>query len=186
MEAIQLRDSFYNYSVSQNEIKNAGLRLFVLFLGKKSSVSLNQLRYYKFCEFIAVKTSLLLPEQLPPTERSAYFHCLRVYLQITCWSTLSFENINPQEWGWKLFDGHYSPIKTDLEVAPDNLLKFIRCKCQLTSKNPCSTAICSCQKNGLRCVSACAGCHGTNCKNEEPMQVDVNIDDGNEDFGNLV
>ena len=186
MGAMQLCDTFYSPSVSQDDINDAGLQLFVLFLSQKLSVSLNQLRYYKFCELIAIKRSLLLPEQLPPTERSAYSHCIRVFLQVNYWSTLSFRNIDPQDWGWKLLDGRYSPIKTDLEVAPSHLLKFIRCKCKITSKNPCSTNICSCRKNGLRCGSACGVCHGTNYRNEEPIQLDVDIEYKHEDLDDVV
>ena len=63
---------------------------------------------------------------------------------------------------------------------------MVRCKCKFTSKNQCGTAMCSCRKNGLSCVSACGECHGVGCNNEfnaavtadEDDDVDA-IDDGN-------
>ena len=39
MGAMQLCDTFYSSSVSQDDINDAGLRLFVLFLSQKLSVS---------------------------------------------------------------------------------------------------------------------------------------------------
>jgi len=72
-----------------------------------------------------------------------------------------------------------SPIMTDLDAAPENLLQFIRCKCKLTSKNPCGTNICSCRKNGLKCVTACGDCRGEDCKNSEEIEDNDSIDEQN-------
>jgi hypothetical protein len=44
--------------------------------------------------------------------------------------------------------------------APADLLKFIRCYCKVTSKNPCSSNSCTCHNNGLKCVTACGDCRG--------------------------
>ena len=68
--------------------------------------------------------------------------------------------LDPKQWGWKLEGSVFTPILTDLHAAPDSLLKFVRCKCKLLYKNSCSTNICSCRKNGLKCVTACGDCHG--------------------------
>ena len=67
---------------------------------------------------------------------------------------------------WTLQDNEYSPIQTDKDIAPENLLKFMRCKFKLTSKNLCGTTTCSC-KNGLKCVTACGGCCGGGCNNAQ-------------------
>ena len=74
---------------------------------------------------------------------------------------------------------------TDLAAAPDSLLKFVRCKCKLTSKNPCSTSICSCRKNGLKCVTACGDCHGEVCSNSEEIVLDTEEETGSTDAGNV-
>ena len=63
---------------------------------------------------------------------------------------------------------------TDLNAAPDNILCFIRCNCNISKKRPCSTNTCSCKKHGLVCVSACGNCNGIDCENCEN---EVDMDD---------
>ena len=94
------------------------------------------------------------PESLPPSERAAYFHALRVYLQVQEWNTLQESNLNPEDWGWMLEENSFVPIMTDESPAPDELLNVIRCNCRLTSKTPCGSNNCSCRANGLNCVAA--------------------------------
>ena len=60
-----------------------------------------------------------LIERLPPTEGAAFFHSLRVHHQVIL---LSNEG---------LCNGVGNLIMTDLDPAPDNMRKFIRCKCKL-------------------------------------------------------
>ena len=55
----------------------------------------------------------------------------------------------------------------DLEPAPETLLKFIQCKCKLSTTNPCGNNTCSCHKHGLKCVIACGDCRGESCRNAE-------------------
>ena len=61
---------------------------------------------------------------------------------------------------------------TDLNAAPDNILCFIRCNCNISKKRPCSTNSCSCKKHGLVCVSACGNCNEIDCENCE-NEVDI-------------
>ena len=144
-------------NATEQQIGRAGIRLFVIAFGGKEEDSLNKLRFLRFMQMIASKT-MLDPQKLPPTGRAAYFHSLRVHLQIIMWSKLSIDILDPKQWGWKLSGSIYAPIMTDLEAAPENLLKFMRCKCKLLSRNPCGTNLCSCRKNGLKCVAACGDC----------------------------
>ena len=58
----------------------------------------------------------------------------------------------------------------------------MRCNCKPTSKHPCSTNVCSCRRSRLRCVSPYGGCHGNKCVNEEPMQHDVDVENGGGSF----
>ena len=44
---------------------------------------------------------------------------------------------------------------------------IIRCKCKISTKNPCSSIMCTCRKNGLPCLSSCIGCRGEECSNCE-------------------
>ncbi len=94
---------------------------------------------------------------------------LRVHLQVMLWKRLTHEDLefDPERWGWKLDGTRLSSIMTDLAAAPKALLKFVRCKCKLTSTNPCGTNTCSCRKHGLKCITACGDCRGVNCLNAE-------------------
>ena len=79
---------------------------------------------------------LIESEKMPPTKRSAYFHGLRVHLQVIKWTVLDEElNLPPEKWAWKIENDSFNPITTDKAVAPDDLLKIIRCKCKSKSKN---------------------------------------------------
>ena len=78
-----------NPNALQEEIGQAGLRLFVILYGGKQQDSLNGLRYAKFMEMVSSSKTSIDPQKLPPTERTAYFHYLRVHLQVIIWSNLS-------------------------------------------------------------------------------------------------
>ena len=125
----------------------------------------------------------LQPESLPPTEHALMFHAYRVHLQVAQWKTLSLNCLNPLEWGWSLKDGTMTPVMTDLEPAPERLLRFIRCKCKISNKNVCAGNICSCVRRGLKCVSACSGCRGESCCNSiVPAELPVDDDYNESDF----
>ena len=132
-------------------------------------------------------TKTIEPQSLPPTERAAYFHSLRVHLQVAQCKTLCLSVLVPTDWGWKVEKGALVPITTDKEAGPQNLLNFIRCKCKLTSKNTCGTNICSCRKNGLFCVPACGDCRGENCNNVAAIDFEDDVDETDDflDDGNI-
>ena len=56
---------------------------------------------------------------------------------------------------------------TDLEPAPESLLKFVQCKCKLSTANSCGRNTCSCCKHGLKYATACGHCRGESCRNAE-------------------
>ncbi|KAK6175983.1 hypothetical protein SNE40_014355 [Patella caerulea] len=156
----------------QQTVGDAGCKLFSLMYGEPD-VSLTKLRHQRFDSMMAEKNSITLP-RIPPTVRAAYYHALRVHLQVVVWLQLNESELNASEWGWKKTPEGYEPIMTDLPAAPESVLNFVRCKCK-SPKNQCGTMICSCRKNGLKCVSACGGCHGESCRNSE--DVDLEDDD---------
>lgn len=121
---------------------------------------------FSFKVFNMVCNGTIEPEKLPPTEEAAEYHGLRVDLQVVQWKILNKSfNLVPTDWGWKENENHLIPIPTTKEVAPENLLKVIRCKCKSTN-NQCGTNVCTCRKHGIKCMPACGGCHGENCKNK--------------------
>ena len=57
------------------------------------------------CKVYEMASSKLKLEKLPPTERAAYLHCLRVYLGIQEWTTLEDNDQEVVNLGWTL-DGN--------------------------------------------------------------------------------
>ena len=144
-------------------VGNAGISIFCNLYGGEMGESLTALRYRKYNELIA-NNKTIQPERLPPTERAAYHHSLRVHLQVMRWIHLDNSKLNALEWGRKLDRGLLRPVMTDAAPAPDDILKFIKCNCKALN-NLCGSYQCSCRKNGMKCVPACGICHGLSCSN---------------------
>ena len=187
MKNIQVSEEMWQISLlmgdscmTAEEISKAGVHLFVIPFGGKQDDSLNYLRYVKFLE-MASSSKAIDPQKLPPTERAAHFHSLRVHLQVVLWKRLTHKDsqLDPEQWGWKLDGTTLTPVMTDMAAAPETLLNFVRCKCKLSSRNPCGTNACSCRKNDLKCVTACGDCRGENCRNAE----DIILSSEEETFG---
>ncbi|KAK3895578.1 hypothetical protein Pcinc_000716 [Petrolisthes cinctipes] len=119
--------------------------------------SLNELRLKRFHAQVTDNKTAIHPRNLPPTSSSTKFHSLRVYHQVQEWMGNS---LPPEEWGWRIQDGHFIPIHSDQDPAPQFLLKLVRCKC----KFGCSTMRCPCRRQGLDCTLACLECRGA-CAN---------------------
>ena len=136
--------------------------------------SLEDFRYHQFMQAVATLKITIKPQSLAPTVSANKYHSMRVHFQVIEWKTLMSVELNPLDWGWKLSNGHYCPIMTDLNAAPDNILRCIPCNCNISKKRPCSTNTCSCKKHGLVCVSACGNCNGIDCENYEN---EVGMDD---------
>ena len=92
------------------------------------------MRYSKYMEIAATKDEIKI-ELLPPSENAAQQHSYRVYLQVTDWKFLEEVHVNPLEWGWILRNELYHPVYTEQPAAPADLLKFVRCKCKLSSNS---------------------------------------------------
>ena len=183
-ELQQILYLMHSADASPEDIGKAGIQAFIIMYGGKQADSLNHLRYAKYMGMVS--TGNIDPQKLPPTERAAHYHSLRVHLQVIMWKKLTsdHDDLDPKQWGWKHNGKVLSPIVTDINAAPENLLKFVRCKCKLSSKNPCGTSMCSCRKHGLKCVTACEDCRGENCNNaEEILDVEEdNFEEGNFDL----
>ena len=123
---------------------------------------ISKLRYNTFMHSAATATITIKPQSLPPTDRGAYFHSLRVHLQVIEWKSLMSVTLPAEDWGWKLQNGMYEPVMTDLASAPENILKFVRCNCKLMGKKVCGMNPCTCRRTGLKCISArgCKRRHG--------------------------
>ena len=124
----------------------------------------------------AVATCTVLEhETLPPAECAMYFDSLWVHLQVCQW-----KHTQVKTWriGWTFVGKVLKPIRTDMQPAPESVLKFVHCKCKSTSKNVCRTNLCSCRKHGLKCMVARSECRGELCGNS----VDIIEEDYDEDM----
>ena len=65
-----------------DEVGYAGLRLFCPFYGGTKT---DTLRYAKYMTMMA-KSNKVVPQRLPPTERAAHYHSLRVHFQVGRWT----------------------------------------------------------------------------------------------------
>lgn len=119
-KAQKLFDCFMDSSSLQNEIGDAGIKLFVMLYNGKPGDTLTELRYNTYMK-MAASASRIVPSKLPPTERTAWYHSLRVYLQVWQWKSLMDCNLSPLEWGWKIINGKMAPIMTD-QVTISQLL----------------------------------------------------------------
>ena len=119
------------------------------------------------------KTGVLRPESLPPTDRAAAQHSLRVYLQLQDWLVLKSMSQDPKEYSWYLTSGGaYEPIQTLDAIVPLSLIKLVSCNCT----GDCTTRRCYCKNNNVKCIAACATCHGDQCKNIDDETTDTNDD----------
>ena len=64
----------------------------------RENETLTALRHWKYIKMV-ISSNIVNPENLPPTERAAYFHALRVHLQVAQWKTLSLICLEPKDWG---------------------------------------------------------------------------------------
>jgi len=175
-DGLALSEIVGSETASIADVSQAGLRLLTMLYSGKQSDTLNHLRYVTYMHLIARSSTRPRPERLPPTERAAHFHVLRVHLQVVQWKSLMATNLDPENWGWKLKDAMYVPVATDLKAAPRDILNVISCRCRSSTgtRQQCSSTMCSCRKHGLQCVAACLHCNGEDCDNaSHPTTVEL-------------
>ena len=161
---------------TQAQVQEAGEKAFVAIYGGKKSDNLNSLRFKKYSEKVATSLSSVDSKSLPPTSAAAKFHSYRVFLQVNQWKDLDC-SMDPALWGWTATDNGLRPVSTDIDPAPEALLKVIRCNC-ITD---CSSARCSCQKHGMKCSIACGHCRGSACQNSTAYLEDEDEETEHED-----
>ena len=109
------------------------------------------------------------PRQLPPSSPAAAYHSLRVYCQVQEWLG---NNLNPLSYGWKLQTNAFTPLTTDLPIAPINIMRKISCH----YKSDCKSGNCSCRRLSLFCTEDCR-CSNDDCANQKQMECDENDDE---------
>ena len=153
-----IADQFYLDDMSEKDIGNATIRFFELL--HFASSTLQRIRKQKFNGMVAADCSKVDPALLQPSPRAVFHHGFRV-----------------GGWGWVIENKMYTPIMTDIEAGPPDLLKVIRCGC----KGPCGNS-CSCRKAGLNCASTCKECHGITCTDAPVTEPEVEEDEHERNF----
>jgi hypothetical protein len=111
---------------SVSEAEAAGETALVLLYGGNEPDKIDDLRYRTFCRKVALGTTFVQVNTLPPTSAAARFHSHRVYWQVQDWMG---NQLDPTTCGWKLEGNMLLPVTTLLPAAPSKLLKIIRCTC---------------------------------------------------------
>lgn len=73
--------------------------------------------------------------------------------------------LEPCSLDWEMRNGTLALVLTVEDPAPKELLKFLHCKCRISTKSPWSTNICYCRKHGLTGLTPCNDCRSTDCSN---------------------
>jgi len=149
---------FPDVHASKEAVIRAGVAIFK-FIYRACGSTLGASRYNMFSR--KAMAGVIKPETLPPTEGAAAQHSLRSYLQTRDWMLLKSMSLDPTNYGWRIGIHGYEPVPTLDPMAPVELLQFTSCNCS----GDCSNRRCSCQKNGVNCISACGNCKGITCKN---------------------
>ncbi len=107
---------------------------------------------------------------LPPTEEAFKENALRAHLTVATWTNCLEKDppaLHPTDHGWYHPEGssmlYPTIVPKDIPMAPNQLLKLIKCSC--CSESPCFSKRCSCRANGLCCTLFCS-CKGEDCKNK--------------------
>lgn len=161
-------DVFASSHSSHEEVAEAGEKVIVSLYGGREGDTLDELRYVKYMQKVSTASKSTQPNVLPPTASAARYHSYRTYFQVQSWMCLNdnIEEKDPQQWGWEKQQEMLLPMFTDKAVAPEELLKVVRCNC----KSGCGTAMCSCRKHGLVCSIGCGACRG-DCLNSVNLLV---------------
>ena len=115
-------------SRSHEEIESAGNKAMSIIFKENTDQTLNSVRHKRLVDKIDIAKYFVKPEKLPPTESAAKYHSFRTYLQIIQWKGES--NLLAVNWDWTVKSNKFIPVLTDLEAAPQSILKIIRCQCK--------------------------------------------------------
>ena len=121
--------------------------------------TMNELRYEFWLKKIGSAKKVCPPlENLPPTDSSFREHVKRAMFQLSIWLSADkrqpSDSINATDWGWYEIEMQLMPIMTpdDVQIAPDSVLKLIKCNCKSVNKRCGENSRCSCAKNSLPCT----------------------------------
>ena len=128
-------------------------------------------------------------DKLPPTTEAAFENFMRMHIQLCDWySALNLDppDMDPEEFGFdadhvnKVLDPR--PIRSDVEVVPENILKLISCGCNAAQSF--KTGRCTCTGTPISCSIFCACVGGDDCYNPHNKKPAVESDSENDEPDN--
>ena len=157
---------FKQEDACHRDIASAGEQLMLKLYGAQTSQSLDKYRHVLYLQKVSRKSltsASFQLESLPPTSAAAKFHAYRAYHTVQQW--LGNDTLTATDWGWRLVNGHLSPVETDQEPAPEIVLRIVSCGCKMGCNNRCK-----CRKASFKCTKMCSHCLGQCCNSEELME----------------
>ena len=124
--------------------------------------TMNELRYEFWLKKIGSARKVCPPlENLPSTDSSFREHVKMAMFQLSIWLSADkrqpSDSIDAADWGWYEIEMHLMPIMTpdDVQIAPDSVLKLIRCNCKAQNNRCGENSRCGCATNSLPCTKFC-------------------------------
>ena len=133
-------DVFSKRTATVEEVVSAGERAIASLYNGNPTDTLDELRFRKFSERVALSTGFVHVHTLPPTSDASKYHSMRTFIQVQQWIHSDCD-LDPNDWGWRVRDDRFEPCMADLPPAPDALLLVIRCNCG----TDCDSRRCSCK-----------------------------------------
>ena len=128
-------------------------------------------------------------QTLPPTTEAFHQNVLRAHIQTA--HLFAALDIDPPDLDPKQFDyeaDHINkrliprPLAQNVEVAPENLMKLVRCGC--CSGQSCKTGNCGCKRHQMACTlfCECGGRMGCNNPFQKPTSTHEEESDEDDDY----
>ena len=127
-------------------------------------------------------------KQIPQTDNSFQANVRRAHYQAAIWRSCQAQDPpqeSPEDFGWYKDDinGIMLPKFHDTSpvLAPEELLKLIRCQCK-AMEGRCTHKKCSCREANVPCTKFC-GCSfdGKNCERQVQHQTAADSEDSDQD-----
>jgi hypothetical protein len=119
---------------------------------------------------------------LPPTTEAFTENVKRAHLQVCIWKNaleLDPPNLEPTSYGWIKEESTKSLFPTtvpaNVQLAPDDILKLIKCTC--SSASPCKYSKCGCNGAKLACTIFCSCQALIECCNDQTRATMVEEDE---------
>ena len=136
-------------------------------------------RYQVWLRKIGNKKSTSAPKlkSLPPTSEAFAENVKRAHFQTAVWKSAlegSPPDVNATDFGWNRDEKNKClipvPLPPNVQPAPSEFLKVIRCR--FSSDSSCLSAMCICMRGHLACTIFC-GCQTSNCQNSYNKYADA-------------